>query len=93
MKVKLKSGNSFIMREISVDERDELLDSVEYEHNPDGTLRQLKMMHSTMTKWMRICIDSDDIEGFLKTLSLEQRTEIFTEIQSKFFEGEGKASK
>ena len=93
MEIKLKSGNTVKLRDISVDDRDSLLDGVQYDYNDDGSLKHLKMMHTTMTKWIRTCIESDDIESFLKTLSLEQRTEIFTELQSKFFEGEGKASK
>jgi len=93
MQIKLKGGKSIELKDVSIDERDSMLDGVEYEYNEDGSFKHLKMMHSTMTKWIRTCVKSEDIEGFLKTLSLEQRTEIFTELQAKFFEGEGKASK
>lgn len=93
MQIKLKDGKKLEIKDITIDERDALLDSVEYEYNEDGSLKQLKMMHSTMTKWIRTCVVSEDIEKFLRGLSLEQRTEIFTELQTKFFEGEGKASK
>ena len=51
------------------------------------------MMHSTMTKWMRACLDGDTSDKFLMSLSLEEKTEIFTKLQSIFFVGEEKASK
>lgn len=93
MQIKLKSKKTLEVKDISVDDRDALLDGVEYEYNEDGSFKHLKMMHSTMTKWIRICVKSDDTETFLKSLNLEERTEIFTELQARFFEGEGKASK
>ena len=93
MEVKLKSGKKLKVKDISIDERDELLDSVSYEYKTDGTMMGVKMMHSTMTKWIRTCLAGASSEKFLKTLSLEERTEIFTKLQNIFFLGEGKASK
>ena len=61
--------------------------------NEDGSMRGVTMMHSTMTKWLRTCIDGDTSDKFLSTLSLDERTEAFTQMQSMFFVGEGKASK
>ena len=51
------------------------------------------MMHSTMTKWLRTCIDGDTSDKFLSTLTLDERTEAFTKMQNMFFVGEEKASK
>ena len=93
MEVKLKGGKKLKVKDISIDERDELLDSVNYEYKPDGTMMGVKMMHSTMTKWIRTCVSEASSEKFLKSLSLEERTEIFTKLQNMFFLGEDKASK
>ena len=93
MEIKLESGKSFKIKDISIDERDTLLVSVDYDYNDDGTVRQVKMMHSTMTKWIRTCIDGDVSDKELSKLSLEDRTTLFTKLQGKFFLGEGKASK
>ena len=93
MEIKLKGGKKLKVKDVSIDERDELLDSVSYEYGADGKVLGVKMMHSTMTKWLRICIDGDTSDEFLSSLSLDERTEAFTQMQSMFFVGEGKASK
>ena len=92
MEIKLKGGKTLKVKNISIDERDELLDSVEYQFNNDGTTRGVKMMHSTMTKWIRMCIDKSN-DDLIRSLSLEDKTKIFTDLQGMFFKGEGKASK
>jgi hypothetical protein len=93
MEFKLKSGKKVKLKDVSIDERDEMLDSVQYEVKEDGKVGQIKMMHSTMTKWIRIGIDGDTSDKFLKTLTLEDRTEIFTYMQNYYLVGEEKASK
>ena len=93
MEIKLKNGKKLKVKDVSIDERDELLDSVNYEYKPDGTMLGVKMMHSTMTKWIRTCLKEDSTDKFLKGLSLDEKTEIFTKLQNIFFLGEGKASK
>jgi len=93
MEMKLKSGKKIKLKDVSIDERDEMLDSVQYEYTEDGKVQGVKMMHSTMTKWIRIGVDGDTSDKFLKTLTLEDKTEIFTEMQSLYLVGEEKASK
>ena len=93
MEIKLKDGRTLKVKNITLDERDELLDSVTYEYNDDGSMRGVKMMHSTMTKWMRTCLYGDTSDKLLMSFSLEDKTQIFTKLQSMFFVGEGKASK
>jgi len=93
MEFKLKSGKKVKLKDVSIDERDEMLDSVQYEMDSDGNVGQIKMMHSTMTKWIRIGLEGDTSDKFLKTLTLEDRTEIFTKMQSYYLVGEEKASK
>ena len=93
MEIKLKGGRKLKVKNISLDERDVLLDSVKYDYNEDGTMRGVTMMHSTMTNWMRTCLDGDTSDKFLMSLTLEEKSEIFTKLQSMFFVGEEKASK
>ena len=92
MKVKLESGKEVELKELSVDERDELLDSVEYDTNGDNI--KVKMMHSTMTKFIRIGAKGKITDEFLKGLSFADKTELFTKIQNDCMNlGEEKASK
>ena len=91
-KLKLKSGREINIKDVSLDERDELLDSIQYELNNDGSVKGVKMMHSTMTKWLRTCLE-DGTDDFILGLSLDDKSEIFTKLQTIFFQGEGKASK
>ena len=92
MKVKLESGKEFELKELSVDERDELLDSVQYDMDGDNV--KIKMMHSTMTKFIRVGVKGNITDKLLKELSFADKTEIFTNIQNSCMNlGEDKASK
>ena len=93
MEFKLKSGKKVKLKDVSIDERDEMLDSVQYEIKEDGSVGQIKMMHSTMTKWIRIGVDGDTSDKYIKSLTLEERIEIFTKMQEEYLVGEEKASK
>ena len=93
MEFKLESGKKIKLKDVSIDERDEMLDSVQYEMDSDGNVGNIKMMHSTMTKWIRIGIDGDTSDKFLKTLTLKDRTDIFVKMQEYLLVGEEKASK
>ena len=93
MEFKLESGSKIKLKDVSIDERDEMLDSVQYEMDSDGNVGNIKMMHSTMTKWIRIGLEGDTSDKFLKTLTLEDRTKIFTKMQNYYLVGEEKASK
>lgn len=93
MEIKLKSGKKIKLKDVSIDERDEMLDSVQYDYKENGDVLGVKMMHSTMTKWIRIGVDGDTSDDFMKTLTLEDRIEIFTKMQEEYLVGEGKASK
>ena len=94
MKIELKSGKSVKLREdLSLDERDELMDSIEYEWGDDNKIKSVKKMNSTMTKFIRTCVDGDTSDKELITWSVEERSEVFVEIQNFLTLGEGKASK
>ena len=92
MKLQLESGKKIELKDLSVDERDELLDSVQYDM--DGDSIRVKMMHSTMTKFIRIAVKGNITDKFLKELSFSDKTEIFNKIQTECMNlGEEKASK
>ena len=93
MEFKTKSGKKVSFKDISIDDKDMLLDSVEYETKEDGSVGNVRMLNTTMTKWIRTCIDGDSSDKFLKTLSMEDRVEIFISLQDYIVLGEDKASK
>ena len=90
MKVKLKSGKQVVFNDLTVDERDELLDSVDYDNSDDGV--KIKMVHSTMTKFIRVGVKGSD-DKFIKSLTFADKTEIFQVIQGDLLNlGEEEAS-
>jgi len=93
MEFKLESGKKIKLKDVSIDERDEMLDSVEYKYDAKGNAKGMKMMNTTMTKWIRLCVGGDTSDKFLKTLTLSDRTEIFVKMQEYLLVGEEKASK
>ena len=92
MNIKLKTGRKLKIKDVSLDERDEMLDSVEYQIDSKGNIQGVKMMNTTVTKWLRIGLDGDTSDDFLKTLTIEERTELFLKMQESIMVGEGKAS-
>ena len=93
MEIKLESGKKIKLKDVSIDERDEMLDSVEYQYDAKGNPKGMKMMNSTITKWIRLSVDGDTSDEFLKTLTIQDRTEIFIKMQEYLLVGEKKASK
>ena len=93
MEFKLESGSKIKLKDVSIDERDEMLDSVEYQYDEKGSPKGMKMMTTTMTKWIRVGVDGDTSDKFLKSLTLGDRTEIFIKMQEYLMVGEEKASK
>ena len=92
MNIKLETGRKLKLKDVSLDERDELLDSVEYQFDTKGKVQSVKMMNTTITKWLRIGLDGDTSDKFLKSLTFEERTEIFLKMQEGILVGEEKAS-
>ena len=94
MKFELKSGRKLKIKDVSIDERDEMMDSIKWEMDADGKPTKIEMMHSTMTKWIRLGLDGDTSDKFLKSLKFEEKVEIFSFMQKEFMSsGEEKPSK
>ena len=91
-KLKLKTGREVGIKDISLDERDEMLDSVEYIYDKKGGVSGVKMMHSTITKWLRFGLNGKADDEYILGLTFDERTEIFLNMQEKLLTGEGNAS-
>ena len=91
MKVKLQSGREVDIKDLSVDERDELLDNVDTDTSEDGD--KIKALHSTMTKFIRMGVKGSN-DKFILSLSFAEKTEIFQTMQEDYLNlGESEASK
>ena len=93
MEIKLESGKKVKLKDVSIDARDEMLDSVEYQYDTKGNPKGMKMRNSTITKWLRLSIDGDTSDEFLKTFTIKDRTDFFIKMQEYLLVGEKKASK
>ena len=90
MKVKLQSGREVDIKDLSVDERDELLDNVDTDTSEDGV--KIKALHSTMTKFIRMGVKGSN-DKFILSLSFAEKTEIIHLMQEEYLNlGEEKAS-
>ena len=93
MEIKLKSGRKIkIKDDISLDARDELLDSIKYQIE-DGNVTGFECMNATVTKWLRSCLEGDTSDKALMKWTIEERTDAFVALQKKVMVGEEKASK
>ena len=94
MEVKISKKRTVKLRDLTVDESDELLDLVfgKLQEDGDGGYR-MEAPNSTMTKFIRIGVDGDTSDDFIKGLSMEDKTKIFTEMQKVLNSGEETPSK
>ena len=76
--VTLKSGKKATLKEMSVDEFDKCMDSIQFE-NRDGEM-VLKNQFSLSTMWIRNGVEGVD-DKFIKSLYLEDRAELQSAIQ------------
>ena len=90
-KIKLKSGRDIDIKSPSLDDRDIMLDSVEYVYDDKGNVGGVKMMHSTITKWLRLGLNGQANDEFILGLTFDERTEIFLKMQEMILTGEGNA--
>ena len=68
-KLKLKSGREVDIKDVTLDERDDMLDSVEYTYDDKGVVSGVKMMHSTITKWLRFGLNGKADDAYILGLS------------------------
>ena len=92
MDIKLKSGKKVKIKDISLDERDGMLDSLEMDYTKEGESTVINAPHSTMTKWFRLALEEGSSDEFILSLKMEDRSEIFTKLMSMVMVGEENAS-
>ena len=94
MEVKISNKRTVKLKDLTVDESDELLDLVFGKLKDDGEGGfVMDTPNSTMTKFIRVGVDGDTSDKFIKSLSMEDKTNIFTEIQKVLNSGEETPSK
>ena len=91
-KLKLKSGREIDIKELSLDERDEALDSVKYIYDDKGESKGFEMMHTTVTKWLRFGLNGKADDEYILGLSFDERIEIFLYMHDKVHLGKENAS-
>ena len=88
----LESGRKILLKTISLDLRDELLDKVEFIFDDNNKLQGVSAMQKTITHWMRNMLEGDTSDEFLYGFTMDERTEFFRIVQGNLFMGEGKPS-
>lgn len=86
--VKLESGKTVKIKELSIDVRDECLDKVEFMFDDDNKVKGVTAMQKTITHWMRTLIDGDVSDKALMKFTMEDRGSFFQLVQEKLFLGE-----
>ena len=89
--IKLSDGNKVKLKELSLDDRDYLLDNTQYVMDK-GEVKEIKMMHSTLTRYLRTGMDGDTSDKALLAMSMENKIVIFKTIQENMMLGEEKPS-
>ena len=85
MDIKLKSGKKVKIKDISLDERDGMLDSLEMDYTKEGESTVIKAPHSTMTKWFRLALEEGSSDEFILGLKMEEpNSAIFTHAKMEY---------
>ena len=69
MDFKLKSGRKLKLKDISVDERDEMMDSIEWDYDEKGSPSKMRMMHFTV-KILMLLIQNPNQEDTINLLPI-----------------------
>ena len=91
MEVKLEDGRKFKLRNVTLDERDRLMDTLEYNYGEDGSIISLKVINATATEWFRTCLEKNSDKDI--SFNYNDKLELFGKLQNLFMQGEDKASK
>ena len=88
----LSSGRKIVLKPLTLEIRDDLLDNVEFIMDDNGKIKGVSAMQKTITKWLKGLLKNGTSDEELLAWSMEERTEAFTLIQRYLFLGEEKAS-
>ena len=108
MELKLDSGRKLKIKELTRDDRDGILDSINYDYveGADGNMKSvgMKATQSTITKWIRSFIVGGDFKKFTKKsdgkpsdsvvdeLDMVERSDFFSKLLAHIYQGEETAS-
>jgi hypothetical protein len=93
MEIKLENGKKVKLKKLTIDEKDNLLDSCKFVYGENGEVKGIEAMHSTITKFLRIAIDGNVTDELLESFTFSDRVSAFEKIQSLLLKGELKPSK
>ena len=91
-KLKLKSGREVELKELGLDERDDVIDSSKYTYDDKGKVSGVDITQSFITKCLRFGLNGKADDKYILGLSFEERNEIFKYIHDSIYLGKGKAS-
>jgi len=90
-KLKLKSGREIELKELSLDEESEIMDTTRRKVDADGNIVS-EMEYTAMIKFLRMSLNGKSDDKFIKSLSYQEKAEIYNHFQQSVITGEGTAS-
>ena len=91
-KIKLKSGREIELKELSLEDEAAVMDTVKHKVDKDGNV-ETEMYNTALLKLLRLCLNGKgNNDDYIRSLSYVDRIEIYTRFQTRFLEGEEKAS-
>ena len=90
-KIKLKSGREIVIKDISLDEESEIMDTTRRTLDADGNVVS-EMEYTAMIKFLRMSLNGKSDDKFIKSLSYQEKAEIYNHFQQSVITGEGTAS-
>ena len=91
-KIKLKSGREVELKELSLEDEVAVMDTVKQKFNKYGII-ETEMQNTAMLKFLRLSLNGKgNNDDYIRSLSYVDRIEIYTRFQTRFLEGEEKAS-
>ena len=91
-KIKLKTGREIELKELSLEDEAEIMDTVKHKVDKDGNV-ETEMYNTAMLKFLRLSLNGKgDDDKFIRSLSYMEKIEIYNNFQNRFLEGEEKAS-
>ena len=90
-KIKLKSGREIELKELSLDEESEIMDTTRRKVDADGNIVS-EMEYTAMIKFLRMSLNGKSDDKFIKSLSYQEKAEIYNHFQQSVITGEGTAS-
>ena len=89
-KIKLKSGREVQLKQLSLDDEAAVVDTGKSSVDANGNLVH-EMQNTAMLKYLRLALNGQG-DDYIRSLSMAEKSEIYTLFINRLLEGEGKAS-